>query len=66
MSDLARIKILSMKLYFKYRAGSITLEEYLVKIKPLDEKIDFLEVQTFKYCLLDNPFFEKSSSLQPH
>jgi len=44
MLSLKNLKIKSMKLYFKYKDGIITLEEYLKKIKPLDNSIDALEM----------------------
>jgi len=54
MPDLQNLRIKSMELYFKYKDGLLSLEEYIQKIKPLDHKIDKLELQNVNYCLVDN------------
>ena len=66
MLSITSMNIKSMKLYFQYRNGSISLKDYLKQIKPLDDKIDFLEVQKFSCHLEDNPVFEISSLKQLH
>ncbi len=66
MSNIAKIKIKSMQLYFKYRDGTLSLEDYLQQIKPLDEMIDKHEIKALSCYLQDNLVFEKSSSLQTH
>lgn len=64
-----KLKILkqkSMSIYLEYRCEHIKLDEYLREIKPLDEEIDKLELQTLSYYLEDNPVFEISSLKQIH
>ena len=62
MSQLTTLKVKSMKLYFEYKEGLITLEEYLERIKPLDEDIDKLEMSSISCHLEDTPAFEKAFS----
>ncbi len=66
MLSTLSIKMKSMKLYFRYKDGSISLKDYLKQIKPLDDEIDLLEVQTLSCHLEDNPVFEISSLKQLH
>ncbi len=51
MSKLVDLRVKSMKLYLKYKDGSMTLDAYLEQIKPLDNKIDILEVRTLNYTI---------------
>ena len=62
MLNLANLKLKSMQLYFQYKNGYISLEDYIKQIKPLDDKVDSLEIQTLSCYLGDNLVFEKSSS----
>ena len=64
MQSLVTLRIKSMQLYFKYKDGSLTLEDYLEKIKLLDGKIDDLELKVLSCYLQDNLVFEKSSLKQ--
>ncbi len=64
MSNLANLKVKSMQLYFQYKDGVIVLENYLEKIKVLDNEIDTLETHVFSCCLYSNLVFEKSSLKQ--
>ena len=66
MSSLTTIKIKSMQLYFKYKDGCMTLQEYQEQIKPLDTAIDKLEVQALNHYLGDTSAFEISSSKHLH
>ncbi len=66
MSNLNNLKKESIYLYFQYRQGVIKKEEYIEKIRPLDERIDFLEIQSLSCYLQDIPVFEKSSLSQLH
>ncbi len=66
MSNLISLKIKSMQLYFTYKDGIMTLEDYLLQIKPLDKEIDYLEVQALSCHLGDNLAFEKSFLKQLH
>ena len=61
MASLKNLKIKSMQLYFSYKDGVITLEDYQLQIKPLDEEIEFLEIQTLSRYLQGNLVCEKSS-----
>ncbi len=60
ISNLKKLKLKSNQLYFQYKDGSITLEGYLKQIKPLDDKIDSLELHVLSCYLQDIPVFEKS------
>ena len=55
MSDLQNLRIKSIQLYFKYKNGLLSLEEYIQLIKLLDYKIDKQELRTLRYHLLDIP-----------
>ena len=54
MRYLKKLKISSYKLYCQYMRGDITLENYVRTIKPLDMKIDQLELKTLNDYLVDN------------
>ena len=64
MSKLANLKLKSMKLFFKYKDGIITLEEYQKEMLPLDSAIDNQELQAFSNYLGDNHLLQKSSLVQ--
>ncbi len=66
MSDLVTLKMKSMKLYFKYRDGLISLESYIQQIRPLDYEIDQLEVQALSCHLVGNPVLQTPSSKHLH
>ena len=51
---LTKLQNLSMRLYTNYCAGLLTLQEYLDLIRPIDEEIDRLELQTLSCYLQDN------------
>ena len=55
-----------MQLYFNYKDGVITLEDYLHQIKPLDDEIGFLEIKTLSCHLQGNLVYEKSSLKHLH
>jgi hypothetical protein len=55
MSDLTSLKVKMIKLYFNYKDGLLSLEEYIQQIKPLDCKIDKLELNILSSHLVDNP-----------
>jgi len=61
MSNLASLKLKSIQLYFKYKDGVITLEEYQRKLRSLDNTIDSQEIQTISDYLQDNLVLQKSS-----
>ncbi len=48
-SKLKLLHVKSFKLYLRYTSGDITLDEYLLKLKLLDDCIEKLEL----YCILD-------------
>ncbi len=67
--SLSKLKILhikSAKLYLDYTAGQLSRREYLNKLKPLDDAIDELEIQSLKHYLRGTLAFEKSSLTLPH
>ena len=66
MSNIAGLKIKMIKLYFNYKNGLLSLEDYIQQIKPLDIQIDQLEIQTINCYLLDNRVSEISSSKHLH
>ena len=66
MANLKNLRVDSMLLYFKYKDGLISLVEYQEQIKPLDEEIDKLELQTLSYYLQGNLVSEISSSKHLH
>ncbi len=67
MSDeLLNLKKMAVKLYFRYSSGLLTLEEYLSLMKPLDDAIDKLEMQSLINYLQDTPVCEISSLKQLH
>ena len=51
MSNLNNLKKESIYLYFQYRQGVISKEEYIKKTKLLDEHIDSIEIESLK-CYL--------------
>ncbi len=53
MSNLNNLKKESIYLYFQYRQGVISKEEYIEKIKLLDEHIDSIEIESLKCYLQD-------------
>ncbi len=66
MSNLNNLKKESIYLYFQYSQGVISMEEYIQKIKPLDEHIDSIEMHSLKCYLQDIPVSGKSSLKQLH
>lgn len=52
---LRNLKKLSMKLFWIYQAGILTLEEYIHFVTPIDKEIDKLEMQ-FLLCGKDSKF----------
>ena len=61
MSKIANLKIKSMKLYFSYRDGLITLEDYQSQIRPLDNEIDKHEIKALSCYLEDTPALRRLS-----
>ena len=61
MSNLKKLRVKSIQLYFKYKDGLISLVEYKEQLRPLDKEIDKQELQIFSNYLQDNLVFEKSS-----
>ena len=59
--SLKTLRTKSMHLYFNYRTGLITQEEYQRYIEPLDDAIDGLELQALNCLLQDSPACEISS-----
>ena len=64
LEPLLSLKQMAVKLYFRYRSGLLELEEYLKLMKPIDEEIDKIELQSLNCCLLDTPVCEISSLKQ--
>ena len=58
MLYIKSLKIDFMNLYFSYREGKITLDDYLKQIKYLDDEIDLHETQIFKCYQGDTPASE--------
>lgn len=50
-----------MSLYDSYRLHNITLEEYIIKVRPLDEEMRNHEIAAFKSYIKRYLTFEKSS-----
>ena len=63
---LIGLQNMSMQLYTRYRTGLLTQKEYLNLIKPLDEAIDRLELQTLSRYLQGTPVLKISSSKHLH
>ncbi len=61
MSKIANLKVQSMKLYFSYRDGLITLEDYQSQIRPLDNEIDKHEIKALSCYLGDTPALRRLS-----
>ena len=61
MSNLKKLRVKSIQLYFKYKDGLISLVEYKEQLRPLDKEIDKQELQIFSDYLQGNLVFEKSS-----
>ena len=59
MSTIANLKIKSIKLYFQYREGLITLKDYLTQIKPFQTEIDKLELKALSCYLEDSSALKK-------
>ena len=45
MSNLVNLKVKSMQLYYKYKEGSISLENYLKQIKPISEVSSLIQLR---------------------
>lgn len=65
-SKLKILRIKSAKLYLNYTSGLLSRKEYLNQLKPLDDAIDELEVQSLSRYLRGTLAFEKSSLIQLH
>lgn len=52
------------KYYDEYMAGKLNIEEYIQKIKPLDQEIDRLELQTIIDCKFMNNSVDAEFILQ--
>ncbi|MEA3521773.1 MAG: hypothetical protein U9R50_02230 [Campylobacterota bacterium] len=65
-NKLEILRIKSAKLYLHYSSGSLSKEEYLQQLKPLDYAIDKLEVESLSRYLRGRFAFEKSSSKLLH
>ena len=63
---LNELHIQAFKLYAAYKLRDITLIEYLELLRPIDSKIDSLEISELKCYLLDSPVFERSFLKQLH
>ena len=63
---LSKLQNISMRLYTNYRLGLLTQKEYLNLLKPIDEEIDKLELQTLSYYLQGNLVSKISSSKHLH
>ncbi len=63
---LTKLQNMSMRLYTNYRLGLLTLQEYLDLIRPIDEEIDKLELQTLSCYLQGNLVSKISSSKHLH
>jgi hypothetical protein len=64
LNELKLLRIKSAKLYLNYTSGLLSSKEYLNQLKPLDDAIDELEIQSLSSYLRDTLAFEKSSSVQ--
>ena len=65
VAELERLKKQSMDLYFKYKQGLITYQEYIHHIRVLDKKIDEFELSNG--CdIIHHTFLGKSSSKYLH
>ena len=65
VAELERLKKQSMDLYFKYKQGLISYQEYIDLVKVLDKKIDEFELSNG--CdIIHHTFLGKSSSKYLH
>jgi hypothetical protein len=61
MKDLETLRAKSIELYFKYKDGLISLENYILQIKYLDIQIDKIEIQVLNCHLVGNPALQTPS-----
>ena len=66
MSTIANLQVKSIKLYFQYREGLITLKDYLTQIKPFQTEIDQLELKILSCYLADSPILQRASLKHLH
>ena len=66
MSIIVNLKTKSIKLYFQYREGLITLKDYLTQIKAFQSEIDKLELKFISCYLADSPVLQRASLKHLH
>jgi hypothetical protein len=65
VAKLEKLKKQSMDLYFKYKQGLLSYQDYINMICVLDQKIDEFEL-SYGCDFNHRNFLEKSSSKHPH
>ena len=64
--ELLNLQKILMKEYVSYRAGDITVQEYLIRAKPLDKAIGKLEMSTLQDTLAYKVTFLQHSQRLKH